>query len=55
LTLPDRDFYDPGRMVTWGRIPSRAERISHPILAEDRELTARALLSAKEPLYHARD
>jgi len=55
LTLADRDFYDPPRMLTRARIASRAERISHPILAEDRELTARALLSAKEPLYHARD
>jgi hypothetical protein len=40
---------------TWVRIASRIERISDPILAEDREASACAQLSAKEPMYHARD
>jgi hypothetical protein len=55
LTLWDPGFYDPRAMTTWVRIPSRIERIIDPILAEDREVTAHAQLSAKEPMYHARD
>ena len=54
LTLADRDFYDPAVMATWVRIASQIERISDPILAEDREASVRAQLSAKEPMYHAR-
>jgi len=55
LTLADRDFYDPATMTAWARIPSRTGRISDPILTGDREVSARAQLSAKEPMYHARD